>query len=107
MDRRQRRCRHPPRRHQRLLDVGVRCRAADEGGIGMMALTQPWATLLAIGAKRWETRSWPSNFRGTFAIHAAKGFHADDRRIATDDPFFIEALKGLPYMYPFDVAGRI
>lgn len=39
-----------------------------------LTLTQPWATLVAIGAKRIETRSWKTSFRGQIAIHAAKGF---------------------------------
>lgn len=39
-----------------------------------LSLTQPWATLIAIGAKRVETRSWSTNFRGELAIHVAKGF---------------------------------
>ncbi|MGI2294153.1 ASCH domain-containing protein [Paenibacillus sp. GXUN7292] len=40
----------------------------------MKAITihQPWATLIAIGAKRFETRGWPARYRGTIAIHAAK-----------------------------------
>lgn len=39
-----------------------------------LTLTQPWANLVAIGAKRIETRSWGTSFRGAIAIHAAKGF---------------------------------
>jgi hypothetical protein len=39
-----------------------------------LTLTQPWATLVALGAKRIETRSWNTSYRGTLAIHAAKGF---------------------------------
>jgi activating signal cointegrator 1 len=39
-----------------------------------LSLTQPWATAMAIGLKEWETRSWPSSFRGQVAIHAAKNF---------------------------------
>ena len=38
-----------------------------------LTLTQPWATLIAIGAKRIETRSWATDYRGPLAIHAAKG----------------------------------
>lgn len=38
-----------------------------------LSLTQPWATLIACGAKRIETRSWATDFRGPLAIHAAKG----------------------------------
>jgi hypothetical protein len=37
-----------------------------------ITLTQPWATLVAIGAKRIETRSWRTFYRGPLAIHAAK-----------------------------------
>ena len=38
----------------------------------MKALTlwQPWASLVAIGAKRIETRTWSTPFRGRLAIHA-------------------------------------
>lgn len=39
----------------------------------VLTLTQPWATLVAIGAKRIETRSWETLYRGPLAIHAAKG----------------------------------
>lgn len=38
-----------------------------------ITLTQPWATLVAIGAKRIETRGWSTSYRGPLAIHAAKG----------------------------------
>ena len=39
-----------------------------------ISLTQPWATLVVIGAKRFETRSWRTRYRGPLLIHAAKGF---------------------------------
>lgn len=40
----------------------------------MKALTlwQPWASLMADGHKRVETRSWDSRYRGPIVIHAAK-----------------------------------
>lgn len=40
----------------------------------MKAITiwQPWATLVAIGAKKIETRGWATRYRGPLAIHAAK-----------------------------------
>lgn len=37
-----------------------------------ITLTQPWATLVALGAKTIETRSWYTAYRGPLAIHAAK-----------------------------------
>lgn len=38
----------------------------------MKAITilQPWASLIACGAKQYETRSWKTNYRGKIAIHA-------------------------------------
>lgn len=45
-----------------------------------LTLTQPWATLVAIGAKKIETRSWNTYYRGPLAIHAAKGIAGMDVR---------------------------
>lgn len=40
----------------------------------MKAITiwQPWAQLVAIGAKEYETRTWAHSYRGPVAIHAGK-----------------------------------
>lgn len=39
-----------------------------------LTLTQPYASLVACGAKKVETRSWKTSYRGPLAIHAAKTF---------------------------------
>lgn len=38
----------------------------------MRAITirQPWASLLVLGYKQFETRSWKTSYRGPIAIHA-------------------------------------
>lgn len=68
-----------------------------------ISLQQPWATLVAIGAKEIETRSWQTNYRGPLAIHASKSFPADAQILARRPPFnqiLIEAgylsLRSLP-----------
>lgn len=40
----------------------------------MKAITikQPWATLIALREKQFETRSWQTKHRGSLAIHAGK-----------------------------------
>jgi hypothetical protein len=38
----------------------------------IITLWEPWASFVARGFKKWETRSWPTNHRGSLAIHAAK-----------------------------------
>lgn len=37
-----------------------------------LSLTEPWATLMMMGEKNIETKSWRTSFRGPVAIHAAK-----------------------------------
>ncbi len=58
-----------------------------------LTLTQPWASLVAIGAKRIETRSWKTAYRGPLAIHAAKGFPKDARRLVWDSWIFYSAFE--------------
>lgn len=40
--------------------------------IKALSLWQPWASLVARGVKRHETRGWATPYRGPIAIHAAK-----------------------------------
>ena len=42
----------------------------------MKAITilQPWASLIACGAKKIETRGWATKYRGPIAIHAGKNW---------------------------------
>jgi hypothetical protein len=38
----------------------------------VISLLQPWATLVVIGAKKIETRSWNTKYRGDILIHASR-----------------------------------
>ena len=58
------------------------------------SLTQPWATLVATGAKRIETRSWRTPYRGWLGIHASKGFPPWAQALCDEEPF-VSALHGL------------
>jgi hypothetical protein len=57
-----------------------------------LSLWQPWAVYIAAGMKRFETRSWPTDYRGPLAIHAAK------RPMAEEDH---ELLGEYPLPEPF------
>ncbi len=57
-----------------------------------LSLTQPWASLVAVGEKRFETRSWPTRYRGLLAIHAAKNFPAWARDLSLTSTPFVDAL---------------
>jgi hypothetical protein len=37
-----------------------------------LSLWQPWASLIAVGAKTIETRGWSTTYRGPLLIHAAR-----------------------------------
>jgi len=52
-----------------------------------ISLWQPWATLMAIGAKRNETRSWETSHRGPLAIHAAKKWNRELSDVCGTEPF--------------------
>ena len=58
-----------------------------------LTLTQPWATLVALGEKAIETRSWYTPFRGEIAIHAAMGFPGWAKRLCFEEPFSIVLSK--------------
>lgn len=61
----------------------------------LISLWEPWATLMAIGAKRIETRSWRTDYRGWLAIHASKsGLSKAQLRDCYSDPKFALALSG-------------
>jgi single-strand DNA-binding protein len=54
-----------------------------------LSLWQPWATLVAVGAKRIETRSW--RYKGEvpvqLAIHATKTFPPAARALCSEEPY--------------------
>jgi len=64
-----------------------------------ISLWQPWASAIALGLKRNETRSWSTHYRGIVAIHAA-------RRDTRDLRCFFDRLmcKGAFY-HPFQNAS--
>jgi hypothetical protein len=61
-----------------------------------ISLLQPWATLVVMGVKKIETRSWSTPYRGRILIHASLGKAGS---IFTDHPTFtkyIPDFKKLP-----------
>lgn len=82
-----------------------------------LSLHQPWATLILLGVKTYETRDWATSWRGPLAIHAAKRWtrsSIDSTRdlcaeaLAYDPPYELrrrlEALYGEPANCPLGCA---
>ncbi len=66
-------------------------------GMKALSLLQPWATLVVMGIKKIETRSWSTPYRGRILIHASLGKAGG---IFTNDPPFskyIPEFKKLPF----------
>lgn len=58
--------------------------------IKAISILQPWASLIAAEAKKIETRSWKTQYRGPLAIHASKAFSKENKDFAA----IIPELKG-------------
>ena len=52
-----------------------------------LSLLQPWASGIALGFKEWETRSWPTKYRGEVAIHASKRLPKEARELCRHQPW--------------------
>lgn len=59
-----------------------------------ITLQEPWASLVALRKKEWETRSWSTSYRGVIAIHASQAFPPAHRELLQIEPFH-EALQGV------------
>lgn len=58
-----------------------------------ITLIQPYATLIALGYKTNETRSWSTTHRGLLAIHAGLGQPSWAREAAENDPVIAAILE--------------
>lgn len=56
----------------------------------VLTLKQPWATLVAEGIKKYEFRTWKTNYRGKILIHAGAGIDKKE----------MEKFKNLNLEYP-------
>lgn len=61
-----------------------------------LSLWQPWALAIAVGAKRIETRSWKTHYRGLLLIHAAKRFRKPEMELVIRLPHF-QAVLGMAH----------
>ncbi len=66
-----------------------------------ITLIQPWATLIAIGAKHIETRPWSTAYRGRLAIHAGLSTRYIDPNgpeyICTEEPFYSALMNAIKF----------
>jgi activating signal cointegrator 1 len=71
-----------------------------------ISLLQPWATLVVIGAKKIETRSWNTKYRGPLLIHASKKMGALQKALCEQTPF-ADALKDVEELPLGKIIGTV
>lgn len=61
----------------------------------MEAITvlEPWASLIACGAKKIETRSWATKYRGKIAIHAGMQWDKEQKELIEKQPYCSSLLR--------------
>lgn len=73
-----------------------------------ITLWQPWASLVVIGAKTWETRSWDTSYRGPLVIHAAQRWTPNQRALTAQEPFKSALMEAGIYDLPLGkVLGKV
>lgn len=77
-----------------------------------ITLTQPWASLIALGEKQVETRSWACYYTGPIAIHAAKTYRKREfADMCHREPFYsslrVPNGRDGKYCWPEEVIGHV
>ena len=73
-----------------------------------ITLTQPWATLIIIGEKSVETRSWGCHYVDRpLAIHASKGFPRWAKELCSQEPFLSSLRKEYPGLSASEIVRRL
>ncbi len=73
----------------------------------VLSFTQPWASLVCLGEKKIETRSWKTSYRGPLLIHASKGYPGWAKNAAKEEPFYSSLRPNGVYSYPELACGKI
>ncbi len=73
-----------------------------------ISLTQPWASLVILGHKGVETRSWRTKHRGPLLIHASRKFPAEAQALCNVEPFRTALQGAAPSSLPLgQVLGSV
>lgn len=69
----------------------------------VLSIKQPWAWLIVNGIKDIENRTWKTNFRGQFFIHASQSFDYDGYKKIQNT----KIINHLPKQYQYEFGGII
>lgn len=66
---------------RRIRADGLFPAASGSRRVKALSIQQPWAWLIVTGKKDVENRSWPTDFRGRFLVHAGRAFDMEGYRL--------------------------
>jgi len=74
----------------------------------VLSLLQPWATLVVNGAKKFECRSWKTDYRGTIIIHAsARKPNRREKLFFEEMAFFRKYIEDMDYLPYGALIGKV
>jgi len=71
-----------------------------------LSLWQPHAHAIALGLKPYETRDWPTKYRGPLAVHAAKREPDQALRLGDYVVGTVKIPEGSCMSLPVELTGR-
>jgi hypothetical protein len=57
--------------------------------IKVISVLEPWASLVELNKKKFETRSWATKYRGPLGIHSSAGHSPWHMNLAWQEPFYM------------------
>lgn len=73
-----------------------------------LSLWQPWASAIALGRKRIETRHWSTAYRGPLLIHAAKRPMSRDEIVWFNNDFgLLYEVQAMGFFHATDMANQL
>ncbi|MFD0997713.1 ASCH domain-containing protein [Ohtaekwangia kribbensis] len=73
----------------------------------VITVKQPWAQLIVMGLKEWETRSKGTPHRGELYIQSSKAFDEEDWELCVTNPFFKEAIPDPNRLVCGEIIGKV
>lgn len=73
----------------------------------VITVKQPWAQLVCIGHKGFETRGWKTNYRGELYIHSSAKLDFNDLELCHSDPDFKMCIPDPTKLVTGHIIGKV
>jgi activating signal cointegrator 1 len=73
----------------------------------VLTVKQPFAQLIVLGLKKYETRPWGTKYRGELYIHASKQFDYEYIKLCEENEYFREAIPNVHALECGKIIGKV